>query len=407
MSTIFESLGSLITEPMLKSTAVQVEEKESSVSKAISSVTASILGVLLKGEHKPQVRNILEEAGNLNILKGVSEVFELGPNHEQLKLGDDFLQQLLGDKAADFTDPIAEASGISKVATNRLVSVIAPVVCGFLGNKLVKDKWSMQTLIGKIRDEKDSFQGLIPAGVMSAFGLTSVFKASSATHSQAQKTIRKEPEKKSKSWIGWLLVAIVALLLIFFGWRSCHKHEIESIKPAVTAVADTVKAKTNEVVEKVKSEFALPNNIRLMAYKGGMEERMIHFLNSDEYKNATEEVLKDKWFDFDNIDFIFGSATELTDESYPQLDNIAEILKYYNGAKVKVGGYTDKTGNPEANQKLSEQRAETVKKYLINKGASKGNILIEGYGEAFAKYPASAPDSDRIKDRKISLRFVK
>jgi len=50
------------------------------------------------------------------------------------------------------------------------------------------------------------------------------------------------------------------------------------------------------------------------------------------------------------------------------LHNVAEILKAYPKVHVKIGGYTDNTGDTSANQRRSQQRADTVKQQLISMG---------------------------------------
>lgn len=409
MSKIYEPLKNLISQDMLEKASILVEENEAKISKAVSAIIPSFLAVLLKSGNTPKTMNILEEAGNLNILSGAKNIFETGPTQEQQKLGDDFLQRLLGDKAALFTQPIAEHAGISKVAANKLISMIAPIVTGFLGNKLVKENWSLQTILDEIKKEKDNFVSLIPNKMISDCDLSSALR--SAPVSSGNVNVKKE-SGKSKSWLVWLIAAILLILLLLFAWRSCNKPQTAmEIKDTAATVTDTIKAKSERIVEDVKAKVStvleLPNGIKLNAYKGGIEDEMISFLKSDNYKNATEEELKDKWFNFDNIDFLHGSSTELTKESYPQLDNIVEILKYYKGTKIKIGGYTDKTGSEETNMKISQERANTIKAYFEKGGIDAKSLTAEGYGDKFAKYSSDAPDSDRVKDRKISLRFVK
>lgn len=72
------------------------------------------------------------------------------------------------------------------------------------------------------------------------------------------------------------------------------------------------------------------------------------------------------WFEFDRLNFASGSATILP-ESQEQLDNITAVLKAYPTVNVKIGGYTDNTGDPAANQKLSQARAESVMQALTAK----------------------------------------
>lgn len=154
------------------------------------------------------------------------------------------------------------------------------------------------------------------------------------------------------------------------------------------------------------SEVALPDGTKLQAYPGGIEDQLIKFVSSDEYKNATDEDLKNKWFDFDDLNFKFGT-TELVAESKRQLDNVVAILKAYPELKVKIGGYTDKKGDDAANKALSDKRAKAVQAALAKEGVGEQVTGAEGYGEEFAKVDESASDEERASDRKTSIRLVK
>jgi outer membrane protein OmpA-like peptidoglycan-associated protein len=106
------------------------------------------------------------------------------------------------------------------------------------------------------------------------------------------------------------------------------------------------------------------------------------------------------------LNFNTGNAV-LLPESEKQLDNISEILKAFPDAKIKIGGYTDITGNADANKKLSQDRANAAKAGLDKRGVSKQVVGAEGYGSQFAKYPASATDDEKATDRHVSVSVRK
>ncbi len=142
----------------------------------------------------------------------------------------------------------------------------------------------------------------------------------------------------------------------------------------------------------------LPNKQMLEASKGGMEDKLVEYIKSDAAP-AGNQV----WFDFDNVNFDVSSA-QLTAESNAQLQNVANILKAYPKVKVKVGGYTDNTGDSTGNMKLSQARADAIANALIKYNVPPAQIVgAEGYGSQFAKVPASASDQERAKDRRMSL----
>ena len=154
------------------------------------------------------------------------------------------------------------------------------------------------------------------------------------------------------------------------------------------------------------TEVSLPDGTKLKAYPGGIEDQLIKFIQSDEFKNGTADTLKDKWFSFDDLNFKF-STTELVPESKRQLDNIVAILKGYPAVKIKIGGYTDKKGDDAANKKLSDTRAKAVKAALDKAGVGAQVPEAEGYGEEFAKVPETGTDKEREADRKTSVRLIK
>jgi len=129
---------------------------------------------------------------------------------------------------------------------------------------------------------------------------------------------------------------------------------------------------------------------------------MVAFLNEGEYKTMNEDQLKEKWFNFDDLNFEHNTANVLP-ESQKQLDNIAQILTAYPAVKVKIGGYTDKTGDEAINKKVSTDRAMAVKKFLDGKGLGKQVVGAEGYGSEFATHPADASEELRLTDRKVAL----
>ncbi|MES2703415.1 MAG: OmpA family protein [Bacteroidota bacterium] len=79
------------------------------------------------------------------------------------------------------------------------------------------------------------------------------------------------------------------------------------------------------------------------------------------------------------IQFETGSAV-IKSASYGTLDEIMKSSVVAEGLTVGVYGHTDNVGAEDKNQKLSEQRAFSVKNYLISKGIPEGRITVKGYG---------------------------
>src|ERR1035437_2609525 len=80
-----------------------------------------------------------------------------------------------------------------------------------------------------------------------------------------------------------------------------------------------------------------------------------------------------------NVFFATGSS-KLLAKSYPSLDNVVKILQDNPSYKVDIEGHTDTTGTHEKNMVLSNDRAASVKAYLVSKGINESRISSAGFG---------------------------
>ena len=123
-------------------------------------------------------------------------------------------------------------------------------------------------------------------------------------------------------------------------------------------------------------------------------------------KLEDQKVLdKDKWFTIENLFFQSGSS-ELKPGSETELTKLAEILNAYPNMKVKLGGYTDNTGNPDSNLKLSNLRAQTAKLKLLEMGISGDRVEAEGYGSQFPVCENNDTDECKAQNRRIDVRVL-
>jgi len=136
----------------------------------------------------------------------------------------------------------------------------------------------------------------------------------------------------------------------------------------------------------------------------GKESQLWQLYN--EVKNKDHSLLnKEAWFTIENLYFQTGSS-DLKAVSEEQLLNLAKILNAYPNLKVKLGGYTDNTGNEETNKKLSNLRAQTAKLKLIEAGIGSDRIEAEGYGSQFPVCPPNDTDECKAKNRRIDVKVI-
>jgi len=121
----------------------------------------------------------------------------------------------------------------------------------------------------------------------------------------------------------------------------------------------------------------------------------------DIVKRYSQRPVKDKWT-LVGVNFDFNKAT-LKPEAFPILSNAAEILLTYTDVSVDIVGHTDQVGSDRYNDKLSLQRAESVKKYLIAKGVDSSRLNTVGKGKRDLLFKENDPRS-RFYNRRIEFR---
>ncbi len=88
------------------------------------------------------------------------------------------------------------------------------------------------------------------------------------------------------------------------------------------------------------------------------------------------------------------------------LDRTGAILKENPKMRVEVGGHTDPTGNEKANQVISEKRALSAKKYLMDKfGIEENRLITKGYG-ATKPIADNKTEEGRSKNRRVEFRIL-
>jgi len=142
-------------------------------------------------------------------------------------------------------------------------------------------------------------------------------------------------------------------------------------------------------------------DINLTVGEKSSEANLYNFLN------GRASVSNDKsqgWYNLDRVFFQTGSAN-LTEDSKAQLSNIASILKNFPNANLKLGGYTDNTGNEAANLKLSQSRADAAMAQLIALGIDASRLNSEGYGIAHPRATNDTPEG-RAQNRRVAFRVT-
>src|SRR6201995_5062699 len=93
---------------------------------------------------------------------------------------------------------------------------------------------------------------------------------------------------------------------------------------------------------------------------------------------------------------------DLKPEAREKLAKVSGILLAYPNLKLQGEGYTDNIGSDEYNQKLSEQRADAVRDYLVSQSVQQSNVSAEGYGKA-DPIADNSTNSGRAQNRRVQM----
>lgn len=137
----------------------------------------------------------------------------------------------------------------------------------------------------------------------------------------------------------------------------------------------------------------LPNN-------GGM------LVGTTSYEIEKEPVIEIGDVVFLNIEFEVGKSSITNKESLSEIRKIAKWMRENPDNVILVKGHTDNSGEQSFNQKLSEERASSVKAKLVEYGIEEDRINTEGFGDTKPLFPNDSEENKR-KNRRTEIELIK
>jgi len=116
---------------------------------------------------------------------------------------------------------------------------------------------------------------------------------------------------------------------------------------------------------------------------------------------ATSETARGLIVNMSDVLFDTGKYS-LKPDTKISLAKVSGILQAYPGLKLQVEGYTDSVGSDQMNQKLSENRADAVRDFLLSQGVQQDNITATGYGKT-NPIADNATSKGRAQNRRVQL----
>ncbi len=107
----------------------------------------------------------------------------------------------------------------------------------------------------------------------------------------------------------------------------------------------------------------------------------------------------------DNLIFEIRKAN-IAPESYPELNSVVKMLEDNPPMVIQLEGHTDFGGDPKESMKLSQQRVDAVKNYILSKGISKSKVRTKAFG---GTQPLSRENTDQARkmNRRVVVRILK
>ena len=392
-SSIIDSVMGFLGPQVSGALASQMGESSETIQRGLQGGAAAMLSGLVSKADEPgfigQIFGMLTNPTTTGALSGLisnpaAAVTGAGAASPLGDLGGKFLSLIFGSRMGAVTDAIGQFSGLGGGKASSLLSMAAPLVLGGLSKFVRDNNASPASLIGSLKSEAPTLQGLLPSGFRSLFGGGTPSLAT-AVPAQAATTTNK--------WL-WPVVILAALLLAGLWFFNRSKEPMQDAANTASSAASSAMTSLGDFFK-----TKLPNGVELNIPQFGVENKLLAFL-----QDSSKAVDSTTWFNFDRLTFDTGKAT-LQASSEEQLNNIAEILKAYPNVQLKLGGYTDNTGDPAANMALSTARAKNVMDALVAKGIDASRLASEGYGD---QYPVgdNSTEEGRQQNRRIALRVT-
>jgi len=398
-TSVFSSLFNMLDSSSINEIASRLAEPGRAVSRGLEASTASLISYLAGRSSDPASMNhtfrlVTEAPSDLNVSNLASAVTGSGgassTTASLLDSGKKIISLAFGSDQSSILSAIGKSAGLRASSVPSLLSMAAALLMTALGRLVRGEHLSQEQLGGLLVDESAGIKGLLPAGLQDQFERPA--PAAATARPLAIGSI-PDPRPSSPSWL-WVIAALFLIPLLMWLFNRAHVRQVTRVTQAAVERARLGATGLGNFVIR-----NLPGNVQLKVPQLGVESRLLEFIQ-DPSKNVDEVI----WFDFDRLLFNTNSA-ELQPASREQLGNIATILKAYPDVHIKVGGYTDNTGDPQHNLKLSQDRADAVVRELVDLGVKPERLESQGYGDQYPVADNSTAEG-RAKNRRISMRVT-
>jgi OmpA-OmpF porin, OOP family len=212
--------------------------------------------------------------------------------------------------------------------------------------------------------------------------------------------IKKVVDNKKGIWqkFQFLITADKPYRYFFLGNFSNDSDTRTSLSPERSHRIDSLNSVPPKILGKTKTFWEYKKRIAYYCIDD-VSMREGNFMDAE-----TPTFADAKTYTFKNVVFEKGKA-HLVETSCTELDLLMDYLKDNPTVKINIAGHTDNTGSETTNVLLSQQRAESVRNYLVKKGCAVARLQTQGLGSA---QPIVSNDTEegRQKNRRVEVTFL-
>lgn len=385
------------------------EESTGDVQTALLGTLPGLIGAIMNKASTSGGVHELIGLMNLNnedyVLKDLAGVLsDPVKSKDLITMGLSLLPMLLDTDLKIVTDSISASTGLKSYSVSNILSISAPIVLSVVGKQVKEKSIDPLKLTTLLVAQKEHILKYLPKDLSALWdfkGLEDLDK-NLQRNPLGEHHLEHKPVSGKKKLV-YLLAAILFLAVIIWGYKKLNRGEETVVVEDFPVEAEGAKKSGKGPADISPGRLVtrqIPKDIELNIPEHGTEAKLLNFI-----QDSSRTVDKNVWIDFDRIVFDPNMA-ELNTESEEQVNNIAEIMRAYPNVNIKIGGYTDNTGDAAANLSLSKNRADAVKKGIAKKNIKTSRIQSEGYG---IDHPIESNDTEegRAKNRRIAINVTR
>ncbi len=428
MQEILRNYQTLFTNDLKNITSNVLNEKDENVSSAFITALPYLLHSLLEKRfsNHDKIVAFLDNGikVSFNYSSFISDIKNQNENSIALNNGLKISELALGTKSKSVFNILSNQCGISQKSSEVIFIIISSLLPHFIQQFFINDKNNINSFFDSLKNSHD----VIKNSINPLFLKIGEEKNSTSKPLYDKINPKKEQEEKNK-FIFPLVFLVLFIIGIFWWQKGCNlnndkesnqkividstennpdkvldnnSNNLDSINDENLPIAGAGRIDSNGnwiVVKGDSSELKLESGVMIQTFMNSTEEQLYHFI-----MEPSAVVDKNLWFNFDDLYFESGKSKLLKGYEH-QLDNICEILKSYPKVKIKIGAYTDNTGDSLANMKLSNERAKKVYELMLQRKVDKSSFddkPYEGYG---SQHPIETNDTEegRAQNRRVAI----